>query len=245
MALLEPPDYEERILIVGSNGSGKTKFTERLLGAGYPRTVVVDFKREFQHPALLDKRTRGYVHIITSPLDRRLNRGGWPRPPEVEHIVFRPSPQFRTKKYLELFCARMLQRAEFEGRKRPFVVVIDEGLWFAKYRALENLTALVVAGRSLKCSVWIGSQRTKWIPVEIRTEAHRWFVFWLSDEDDEAYVSRFSKGQLSVAELQQPKAPYSFFELRRDLGGPIRVTRYGPIRTSQRSEVEAHGSSVG
>lgn len=84
---------------------------------------------------------------------------------------------------------------------------------------MQYLAALAVAGRSLGVGLWCASQRTKWIPVEVRSEAWRWYVFYLADEEDEEEVVKFAKGRLTIAELRAYCREYGFIELRRAARG--------------------------
>lgn len=226
MAELELPDYEERLLVAGSNGTGKTVFLRALLGAGYPRWVVVDFKGSFQPPHDPD---HPYV-VIHDPRDRRLLR--------ADRVLYRPGPAFKTRQWLEFAFQRIYARAEAVKRNgRRFVVVVDEALAISRTRAVLWLGNLAVVGREWGVALWVASQRLKWIPVEVRSEAHRWILFWLADEDDEREALKFAKGELTLEQLREltgseEGAPPPFVELRRGshTGGRVRVTAYPPVR---------------
>lgn len=132
-----------------------------------------------------------------------------------DKVLYRPRPEYRTKYWLEAFFRRMYNRASKIGKRKPFIVYVDESLLISKLGAVRYLAALAVAGRSLGVGLWTASQRLKWIPVEIRSEAHAWFVFFLSDEEDEKEVAKFSKGRLTVDQVRQYSREYGFVEMRR------------------------------
>ena len=212
--VLEPPDYPERVIIGGSNGSGKTRFAEQLLGAGYSSTVTVDFKGEFQHP-------NPKAEIVRNPKDPKLEQEG--------HWVYRPAAEHRSRDWLEYFFARMERRAY---ARRPFILYVDEGHVIARRRAITHLAEIAIMGRSFNCGLWVSSQRpSAWIPVEIRSEAWRWYVFYLSDEEDELAAVRFAKTELTLEQLREATHSYRFLELRRgaESGGRVRVRAYGKL----------------
>lgn len=222
MAQLVPPSYEERVLVVGSNGSGKTVFGRVLLGCGYRRWVVVDLKGNFKPPQGEDQ---DYT-IVYDPRDRRL----------VEHdrVLYRPAPQFRTREWLEYAFSRLYYRAEraMGHPERSFIVVVDETLSIAKKRATEWLAQIAIVTREWGCGLWCFSQRTKWIPVEVRSEAWRLYAFYLQFKSDELEVLDFGKDQLTLEELRERTHSHRFVELRRgeDTGGVVQVAAYPPVR---------------
>ena len=136
---------------------------------------------------------------------------GW----KNERVLYRPSPEYRTRYWLEAVFRRLYNRASKIGKRKPFIVYVDESLLIAKLGAVRYLAALAVAGRSLGVGLWTASQRTKWIPVEIRSEAWRWYVFFLSDEEDEKEVAKFTKGRYTVEDIRRYCRNYAFIEIMR------------------------------
>lgn len=224
MAQLELPDYEERLLVAGSNGTGKTIYLRALLHAGYPRWVVFDFKGGFEPP-----REPKYV-LIHDPRDRRLVT--------AERVLYRPRPEFKNRKWMEFAFKRIYDRASaVRYNHKRFVLIVDEALAISRARAVLWLGNLCVVGREWGVAVWIASQRLKWIPVEARSEAHRWILFWLSDVDDEKEALKFAKGALTLEQLREhtgatPDGRPKFVELRRSskTGGRVLATAYPPVR---------------
>jgi len=223
MAQLELPDYEERILVVGSNGSGKTVFVRSLLGAGYPRFVVVDHKGGFTPPCDPDHK----VVVVRDPRDRKLLT--------ADRVLYRPSAQFKTRRWYEYLFQRLYARAESTRRTgKRFILVVDETLAIARMRAVLWLGNIAVVGREWGVGLWLCSQRLKWIPIEAKSEAWRWYLFYLSDEEDEREALRFAKGELTLEQLRELTGgmPPPFVELRRgaESGGRVQVTAYPPVR---------------
>lgn len=209
---IKPPSYQERVLFVGSNGGGKTKLAGEMLAAGYPRTVSIDVKGDFNPPI-------DYT-ILTKP-----NEFGWRY---HRHIVYRPKFEYANGQWLDEVLRRLFQRARAKGRKQPFILYLDEALYMATSSRTGTMRALAVTGRSLNVGLWVSSQRPKWIPVEVRSEAWRWYVFYLSYEEDEKEILRYSKGRIGLDQLQNPTDNYSFWEIKRgaNSAGKLAIKHY-------------------
>lgn len=231
MAELELPDYEERLLVAGSNGCGKTVFLRALLGAGWPRWVVVDHKASFIPPHDDERK----VAVVRDPRDRRLL--------SADRVLYRPAAEFKTRRWYEYLFQRLYARAEHARghADRRFILLVDETLAIARMRATLWLGNIAVVGREWGVGLWCASQRLRWIPIEVKSEAHRWVLFYLSDEDDEREALKFAKGELSLEELREltggrngpdGKIRPPFVELRRgaNTGGRVVVTAYPPVR---------------
>ncbi|MGH7877511.1 MAG: type IV secretory system conjugative DNA transfer family protein [Candidatus Dormibacteraceae bacterium] len=221
-ALLEPPDYEERVCIVGSNGSGKSFFAKALLER-YRRWVVVDHKGGF-----LPNGDRGSYVIVRDPHDERLKT--------EDRVVYRPRNEWKTAEMYEFVFESLIYRAERYGRRgRPFVVVVDEGLAISRLGARKQLGNLAAVGREHGVGLWVLSQRAKWIPIEVKSEAWRWYVFYLGDSEDEDEVLRFAKGQLTLEQLRAHDHSKQFTELRRaeNSGGVVKVTLWPALPPSR------------
>jgi hypothetical protein len=193
------PSYQERVLFMGSNGGGKTVLAGEMLAGGYPRTVSIDIKGDFDPP--MDYK------VLSSP-----NDWGWHY---ARHIMYRPSRKYTDGLELDFVLRKLFDRAKRSGKRRPFVLYIDEGLYVALSSRTGTMRSLAVTGRSLNLGLWVSSQRPRFIPVEVRSEAWRWYVFYLSYEDDEKEVIKYTKGRITLAELQNPTDLYSFWEIKR------------------------------
>jgi hypothetical protein len=234
------PSYSERILFLGSNGTGKTKLSRRLLAAGnYPRWIVLDVKGEFK-PEGRDKyeiiRTPKELYAALFPFWPWEN--GWKKHP---HIIYRPEVEFQSGPWLDWVMRTLYKRAvaDFDQRreipKYPFICIVDEALFMAKTGSVRWMSACAVTGRSLGIGLWITSQRPAWIPVEVRSEAWRWYVFHLAWEEDEKEVIKYSKRRLTLETLQEGYENWSFWELKRGsaAAGRIAITHYPPIKLQE------------
>ncbi|OLB58147.1 MAG: hypothetical protein AUI13_07485 [Gemmatimonadetes bacterium 13_2_20CM_2_69_23] len=202
---LVPPEYEERLLFLGSNGSGKSVLARELLAAGYRRTRSIDLKGDFE--LLQDHQ------VVREPDDWRGFRH--------RHVVYRPRPPWDRGPHLDAMLWHWFREAQsgFDAKRKiqrhPTVIYVDETLALAHSRHTEALARLAVAGRSLRYGLWCASQRPRWIPVEARSEAWRWYVFHLSYEQDEKEVLQHAKRQLTLEQLQAGSEHHAFWELRR------------------------------
>lgn len=221
-AILEPPDYKERVLIVGANGSGKSVLASALLGSGYDSWFVIDSKGDFEPP-------KPY-RIVRHPDDWRLRV--WPNVP----TLYRPRPEYNNGPWLDEMLRRLYVRAVKYGKRHPFIVYVDEALYLARTKHVQWLAALAVSGRSLRVGLWVSSQRPVWIPVEVRSEAWRWYVFYLSYQQDEEEVLKYSKGRLQLPDLQSLSVDHSFYELRRGKGGKVGAMRFPAMRLPMKAE---------
>lgn len=211
------PDYQERVTFLGSNGSGKSVLAKELLSPHYPRIVVIDVKHDFEP-------YKPYT-LIKKPNDWRWSF-------RVDgRILYRPSPEYNNGPWLDEVLRRLYLRAQKTGKKKPFIIYVDEALYLSKVGATQWLAALAVSGRSLGVGLWVSSQRPKWIPVEVRSETWRWYVFFLDYDEDAKEMVKYTHGRISVDELQEPKQSYSFWEIKRDTreGGKKIITHYPPI----------------
>lgn len=228
--MLARPTYQERLFFVGTNGSGKTKLMREFY-LREPRYCVMDPKGDFPK-APGDK-------VVKSPKDFRWNLfpdGLWGSGLfAVPRILYRPDPKYQPTMDLRLrwlfYKARKLKK-----RHRPaFRVGVDEGLFQSK--AFSNsrprwLMSSAITGRSLDLGLDLNSQRPSGIPVEIRSEAWRMYVFYLGDQDDMKAILRYAQGTLTIDDLMDLGEDFSFIEVKRTPGGRRQATRFPPIRLS-------------
>lgn len=223
--VIQPPSYYERLLILGRNGSGKSELTYAIEGGGnYRQSIYMDHKgdTEPRPPYKLIKRGDERLH------DKR--------------IVFRPEPgsYWRTDAGEAQFVNRLFleaRRAYDHKRKRsraPRILIIPEILLFGPL-AQKALGEVASAARQYELGLWVETQRPRRIPVVIRSEAWRLYIFALGFADDEEEVLRYAKGRLSMADLRHgddDPRDHSFFELllRNQSGAGIQVRRCDPLR---------------
>jgi hypothetical protein len=223
--VIQPPSYYERLLILGRNGSGKSELTYAIeAGGNYRQSIYMDHKgdTEPRPPYKLIKRGDERLH------DKR--------------IVFRPEPgsYWRTDAGEAQFVNRLFleaRRAYDHKRKRsraPRILIIPEILLFGPL-AQKALGEVASAARQYELGLWVETQRPRRIPVVIRSEAWRLYIFALGFSDDEEEVLRYAKGRLSMADLRHgddDPRDHSFFELllRNQAGAGISVRRCDPLQ---------------
>lgn len=218
-AVLTLPDYKERVFIVGANGSGKSFLVARLLNV-MPRWVAIDLKGDFGE----DLNLEGTAKVLTSVTDWRWRFF----PKHYPRIIYRP----RTFDQIDALIGRLFMLAirlkKKYGPDHPyrFVLYCDEGLLQSRRLQTTWLARAAVAGRSLGLGLWVTSQRLSWIPVEVRSEQWRTYVFYLSSRDEEKEVIKLSKDRLTIPDLEALGADYSFYELKRNTGGKLTVTKF-------------------
>lgn len=157
----------------------------------------------------------------------------------IPRMIYRPEPKWQPGMDMRLrflfYRARKLKKAG----KLPFRVGVDEGLFQSK--AFSNsrprwLMSSAITGRSLDLGLDLNSQRPSGIPVEIRSEAWRMYVFYLGDSDDMKAVLRYAQGSLTYDDLEDLGEDFSFIEVRRTPGGRRTSRRFPPIRLTPLSE---------
>jgi hypothetical protein len=226
---IQPPDEQERLLLLGKNGSGKSELTYELEWAGHYRSIYFDIKGDCT-PRLVD--VRGIPYKVVKRGD---DSWGF----KNRRVVYRPEPGsfWRT----DAGWAQVLQR-EFDRaarqydhkRKRarePRLIIIPEILLFGS-RAQKVIGDIASGARQLGLGLWVETQRPRRIPVVVRSEAWRIYVFSLGYEDDELEVLKYGKGRLSLEQLREldraleakpPQHPFIEVILRSKTGGALRV----------------------
>lgn len=217
------PHYRERLLFMGTNGSGKSVLAAQLL-ARFPTWVAIDPKGDFR---VADSDAK----ILRKPDDWHWagKMGHYGRP---DQIIYRPTEEYDNKLSYNYVLGKLLERGKREGKSNPFIVYIDEMLYLSDVNATQYAKIIAVAGRSLNIGFWASSQRPKGIPVVIRTEAWRWEIFPLMYSEDEKEIERYTKGRLTIEMLQNSEGEdFSFFELKRSKGGKtLTITHFPPLR---------------
>lgn len=222
VARIEAPGYQARVFFLGANGSGKTVLAARMM-AGYPRVIVLDIKYDFPIPW-----AKGEYVITHKPpgVGNLLERRKW----NADRIIYRPGRGYDSGEWMAYFLDWCFEKGRKSGKKKPFILYLDEGAWIASQGAKSAIARLAIAGRSLGIGLWVTAQRPRNIPVEVRSEAWRTYLFFLQYQDDEDELIKYSKGQLTREDLRVTLDDYSFWELRRGKGGQVVVTHYPPVR---------------
>lgn len=208
------PTYKARVIFLGANGCGKSELAGHMLVAGEYDYVAIDTKGDFSPP---------HEHIvIRTPTDWRWRVG-------YRHIVYRPNPEFMDARSLAEVLRALYMRGRSSGKRKPFVVYIDEALAVCKLGAAKWLQIIAVSGRGLNMGLWIATQRPRQVPVETRSEAWIWYVFFLTYDEDEEEVTRYAKGQLTVDDLQTGTEDFAFWRMERGKGGRVLVHHFPPL----------------
>lgn len=224
LAVLKLPDPEERLLFMGANGSGKSQLAREMLD-GFQYWFVIDLKGDFE-PISAD-----YI-IVKKPTDRRLKQFRKKYP----CIVYRPLNEYRNKAWFDfiLSWAWDVAKKTMKGKKqlKPFVLYVDEGLMTADLGGDKWISNHAVGSRALGVALWVAAQRPKNIPVAVRSEAWRWYVFYLAYEDDEKEVVKYAKGKINLEDMDAALSNYGFFEIRRIKGGGITIQHFPAMRVT-------------
>ncbi len=210
--------------MLGANGSGKTELASRLLGP-YPRAYVLDIKYDFPIPQGWGD---DYQVRDTPPGIGLINSWRWTH--GSKRIIYRPKPPYDSGQWITYFLDWLFRKARKTGKKFPFIVDLDEGAWTAYSGAKSAMSRLAVAGRSIGIGLWITSQRPRGIPVETRSEAWRWYVFYLRSRDDRKEVVDYLDKQISEHDLASTTENYQFWEIKRGEGGKMAYRLLPPIR---------------
>ena len=203
---IRPIRVEERILIVGANGTGKSVAATQLLDSTSLPVIAVDVKGDFE----LNQK----ASVIRKPNDWRL--GLLPN----RSYIYRPNLEYMDTDTWVLFFRTLWSRARKTGKKHPFFLYIDEAQFLSTGRVGREMANLAITTRSMGMGLIITSQRPRWIPVEIRTEAWRWFVYWLTYERDRKEVGEYTAGRLTPEDFDRIDENHGFWKIERGIKSP-------------------------
>lgn len=162
------PRPNERMMIVGHTGSGKTTLAKAILRAGeYDRILIIDSKCTYGGP-------EGEVGYELARSPRELAKMGQ----RHERIQFRPSPAHQdVSAYDRVY--------EWAYRQKGIVVYTDETyLTMRGTKSPDWQRACITCGRELGIGMIMGTQRPRGIDPRVRTEADVKAQFRLDDDDD-------------------------------------------------------------
>lgn len=176
------PDASNRVTVVGSTGSGKTRFGIWLFSVaryGEMPRILIDFKGDDLIAKIEDA---GYAREISI-------HGNPPTKPGV--YILRPRPDQLAA--LDDFLWKVWKR----GKTALF---FDEGTMTAKSKAVPSI---LTQGRSKKVPVITLSQRPAWLSRYVFTESEYFAIFRLNNKQDRDTVRDFVNTQEEV-----PRLPY-------------------------------------
>ena len=166
-AILRPPDYDERLLLLGSTKSGKTEGGRQLIHqGGYRRFVVFDWK--------------GDVHL------------------DVDHLIVHDPPWQHSRAWKE---DRVLYRPLTADLRAPGQ--LDRVLRWVFERQQDQYDHKRRRP---------GPRRIVWVD-----EAFLWLIFALQYLEDEREVVKYTKGQLTLDQLEAGWRNHGFWEVRRQV----------------------------
>jgi DNA helicase HerA-like ATPase len=177
------PSPVQRMMIVGTTGSGKSVLERHLLKL-YSRSIVIDPK------LTLGSGERGGGHLPGYELART--------PRELERMAGRhPHTQYRPE-------MRYQNPGDFERvfdwiyRRGSTMLAVDEVFDVHHHnRAPISLRRILTSGRELGIGFIGCTQRPRGIDRRLMTEAEIWAVFHLRDEDDRRFLRpRIGMGRL-------------------------------------------------
>ena len=153
----------QHVLLVGKNGTGKTTLAEKILSA-ISYVIVIDTKGELRWTGF---RTTSDVNVAFSET----------------HVIFRPGGNIGK-------VEQIFQRALKEG---GWTVYVDE-LYMIGIGSVQrfppSFIEALTRGRSKKVTVYMGTQRPRFVPVFVFTEPRHIFVFNLSSRYDRVHVAK-------------------------------------------------------
>lgn len=160
------PKPDQRLLIVGATGTGKTTLAKQIL-LPYKPLIVIDSKCTYGGKG----GTPGY-EMVTSPAGLKRIRAS------VTHIQYRPDERHQNASdYDEVY--------KWCYRRQEIMVYTDEAflVHHGSY-APDYLRACVTCGRELGIGMVTGTQRPRGIDLRLLTEAEIFISFDLRHRDD-------------------------------------------------------------
>jgi len=168
------PAYNERALLVGKTGSGKTHFAARALNY-YPWAVALDVKGRLDWP--------GWRRVDSLSDLQSLHE-------EDHHIIYRPSWQELDPEVLDEFFSWTYHRGNT-------LLYVDEvlGVSAGDYM-LPHYLACVTRGRELGVGVLSATQRPVRVPQVLLSEADAYYVWQLRLPQDRARIEEITGERL-------------------------------------------------
>lgn len=185
------PKPDQRLILVGATGTGKTTLERQLL-LPYPRVIVIDSKCTYGG----SQGEPGYT-LVTNP--RQL----WGLRKSATHVQYRPDERHQEwHHYDEVY--------KWCYRRGDLMVATDEAFLVHKGSyAPDWLRACVTCGRELKIGMITCTQRPRGIDLRLLTEAEMFVSFELRHRDD-----RKRMAEMGGEEFMQSPPKHAFWVWR-------------------------------
>lgn len=194
----------ERVLIVGRTGTGKTYLAKHLVRE-YKNVVALDTKGTLSIPNFVLVREPRNLHRIA----------------KNSNVVFRTPWRWSNEEF-DNFFLWCIERGET-------IVYIDELYRVASEHTRPNspLGAIATQGRELGVALWAATQRPSRIPTFLMSEAEHNFVFKLRlPIDRKRLEDLMEQEEPDWSELPSDRAFY-YYSIRRGLTGPYQLATRG------------------
>lgn len=203
MPTIAKPKYGEHIIFAGTTGCGKSTLGEELLKV-MDSTFVIDTQDGLDH---LPKH-----HKVTNPNNLKFTLKFFKK------IRYVPSPEYLHQSSWN-FVFKTLSESSSKRKPNPRVIYIDEIYHIGYGTSFPNwLPKLATTARQKKLSLWIAAQRPSMIPIPTMSECTRFYIFYLSYEEDIKKIAKFSRRRGLIEDLMNIQYDYSFIELDRVKG---------------------------
>lgn len=181
----------DRVLVVGKTGSGKT-YMSRILLADVERLTIIDTKNSLSSWGNESNAIRALQGVI----------GIKSKTARIRHVP----PLATDQKKLERWYNETLIGAYNEGDQ---IIYIDELFAVAPPKTAPPLalTAMYTRGREHGIGVWSCTQRPVWIPLFALSESDHFFCFRLQLDEDRRRMAAFMGSEV----LEIPPDPYGFW----------------------------------
>lgn len=208
----------ERGVIVGHSGSGKTSGAVwQLAQTSLAPVIVFDTKGEPAFDALPREREGGEREEML-PVGSFSEFAALAYDELPEYVLVRPSvAELADPKALDRYLMHIYEHF------RPALVYIDEAYQFhVGSNAGPGLIGLLTRGRSRGISTLVGMQRPAWVTRSVFTEAVRFYVYRLIDDEDVKRMAQFIPGFDALPRVEQHH--FWYYDIRAD-----RALRRDPV----------------
>lgn len=209
----------ERVLITGKTGSGKT-YLAHYITRELKRLVVLDGKGTLKDWNLEE---------WSKDAERRMLQG---EPVRLRAIVPLGDDPV-------VFWDKVITSCYYAGN---VTLYIDElyAVSPPNKKPLDSLWAVYTRGRELGVGVWSSTQRPVWIPLFALSEAEHFFMFRLQLMEDRQRIAAFMSSEV----LRTITDKHGFFYMRADMDEPIYTEQLdikedkGSLRVKKSAKVE-------